>query len=74
MESLASRSFRATSESLVSVTALAHWHEFVSKTAKFARLLGKTDDARRFESHAGRIAERFRRLYVKAGGVVNKGF
>ena len=55
------------------LTALAHWHEFIAKTAKFARLLGKTDDARRFASHAGRIAERFRRLYVKEGGVVNKG-
>ena len=55
------------------LTSLAHWHEFISKTAKFARLLGKIDDERRFASHAGRIAERFRRLYVKEGGVVNKG-
>ena len=55
------------------LTSLAHWHEFVSKTAKFAKLLGKADDARRFASHAGRIAERFRRLHVKSGGRVNRG-
>ena len=55
------------------LTSLAHWHEFVLKTAKFARLLGKTDDERRLASHAERIAERFRRLYLKEGGVVNRG-
>ena len=55
------------------LTSLAHWHELISKTAKFARLLGRTDDERRFVHHAGRIAEKFRRLYVKDGGVVNKG-
>ena len=55
------------------LSSLAHWHEFVVKTAKFAKLLGKADDERRFTSHAGRIAERFRRLYVKSGGNVNKG-
>jgi len=57
----------------VKLTSLAHWHEFISKTAKFARLLGKTDDEHRLASHAARVAERFRRLYVKSGGVVNKG-
>lgn len=55
------------------LTSLAHWHEFVAKTAKFAGLLGRADDERRFAAHAGRIAERFRRLYVKTGGVVNNG-
>ena len=55
------------------LTALAHWHEFLSKTAKFARLLGKGADAERYASRAARVAERFRRLYVKPDGVVNKG-
>ena len=55
------------------LTSLAHWHEFVSKTARFAKLLGRADDERRLSAHAERIAERFRRLYVKPGGVVNAG-
>ncbi|MBQ3344231.1 MAG: family 78 glycoside hydrolase catalytic domain [Kiritimatiellae bacterium] len=55
------------------LTSLAHWHEFVAKTAKFAKLLGKSDDERRLSAHTARIAERFRRLYVKPGGVVNAG-
>ena len=57
-----------------SLTSLAHWHEFLSKTAKFARLLGKAPDAERYASRAARVSERFRRLYVKPGGIVNKGF
>ena len=56
-----------------SLTALAHWHEFLSKTAKFARVLGKDGDAARFASRAEKAAARFRRLYLKEGGVVNKG-
>ena len=55
------------------LTSLAHWHEFLVKTARFARLLGKAEDGRRFSSHAERVAERFRRLYVKPDGVVNSG-
>ena len=55
------------------LTSLAHWHEFISKTAKFARLIGKTDDARWLDEHAERIAVKFREKYVKPGGVVNGG-
>ncbi len=55
------------------LTSLAHWHEFLSKTARFARLLGKKDDECRLANHAGRVADRFRRQYVKTGGMVNKG-
>lgn len=55
------------------LTALAHWHEFLSKTAKFARVLGKDADADRFSARAGKVAERFRRLYLKGDGTVNKG-
>lgn len=51
------------------MSALAHWHQFVRLTEKFARLLGKPDDAGRLAALSGRIAERFRRLYVKAGVV-----
>ena len=31
-------------------------------------------DAERYASRAARVSERFRRLYVKPGGIVNKGF
>ncbi|MBQ3098607.1 MAG: family 78 glycoside hydrolase catalytic domain [Kiritimatiellae bacterium] len=55
------------------LSVLAHWHEFLSKTAKFARVLKKGDDAVRFSARAAKVAERFRRLYLKAGGVVNNG-
>ena len=55
------------------LTSLAHWHEFLSKTAKFARLIGQDADAKRYASRAARVAERFRRLYVKPGGIVNRG-
>ena len=55
------------------LSCLAHWHEFLSKTAKFARLLGKDDDAARFSAHADRVAAKFRAKYVKSGGLVNSG-
>ena len=55
------------------LTALAHWHEFLSKTAKFARLLGRNADAERFSSRAAKAAGRFRRLYVNPDGTVNRG-
>ena len=55
------------------LSALAHWHEFLSKTARFARVLKKGDDAARFAARAEKVAERFRRLYLKDGGVVNNG-
>ena len=55
------------------LSALAHWYEFLSKTAKFARVLKKEDDAARFSARAAKVAERFRRLYLKKDGMVNKG-
>ena len=55
------------------LSGLAHWHQFVALTAKFARLLGKADDAARFEAHAARIAVRFRSRYLRGGGVVGRG-
>ena len=54
------------------MSALAHWHQFVSLTAKFARLLGRTADEARFRSLADAVAVRFRRLYVR-DGVVARG-
>lgn len=56
------------------LSGLAHWHQFVSLTAKFARLLGKTDDAARLASLAGQIAAKFRADYVQGDGKVGSGF
>ena len=56
------------------LSCLAHWHEFLAKTAKFARLLGKADDAAALTRHAERVAAKFRSMYVKGGGLVNRGF
>ena len=55
------------------LSALAHWHEFLSKTARFARVLEKECDAARFTARAAKVAERFRELYLRVGGVVNNG-
>ena len=55
------------------LSGLAHWHQFVSLTAKFARLLGKADDAARFGKLADAIAAKFRRDFVRPGGLVNRG-
>ena len=54
------------------VTATAHWHEFVRLTAKFAALLGKTDEQRKYEALADKIAKAFQAKYVK-NGVVDNG-
>ena len=51
------------------MSALAHWHQFVALTAKFARLLDKPDDARRYGTLAGAVADRFRRAFVSSGVV-----
>lgn len=53
------------------VTATAHWHEFVRLTAKFARLLGKDDEAARFEVLSEKIARVFSDRFVKEGVVAN---
>lgn len=54
------------------VTATAHWHEFVRLTAKFAALLGRADERKRYEALADRIAKAFRARYVK-NGIVDNG-
>ena len=53
------------------VTATAHWHEFVRLTAKFAALLGKTDEQRKYEALADKVAKAFQAKYVKKGVVDN---
>jgi len=53
------------------VTATAHWHEFVRLTATFAKRLGKTDDAVRFERLAAKIKAAFQAKFVKDGIVAN---
>ena len=55
------------------LSALAHWHELLDKTAHFADLLGRADEATRLRAHAAKVAEKFRRRYVRADGRVNKG-
>lgn len=54
------------------MSALAHWHQFVSLTAKFARLLDRADDVRYYARLADEIAERYRSLYV-GSGIVCRG-
>ena len=46
------------------LTALAHWHEFLSKTARFAAILGKSDDAERLNGHAAHVKRLFRKRYI----------
>ena len=53
------------------MSALAHWHQFVRLTAKFARLLGRTEDALLYDDCAANIAVRFRQRFVKGGVVCN---
>lgn len=55
------------------LTALAHWHQFLKLTAKFAGLLGHGDDAVRFSALAGEVAAKFRRDFVRADGLVGRG-
>jgi alpha-L-rhamnosidase len=52
-------------------TATAHWYRFVELTAKFARLLGRGDDAAKFETLAAKIKAAFVAKYVKDGVVAN---
>lgn len=55
------------------LSCLAHWHEFLSKTAKFAQILGRASEAEALARHAARVAAKFRAKYVKGGGLVNDG-
>lgn len=55
------------------LSAHAHWHQFVTLTAKMARHLGKTDDAARYGKLAEEIAVKFRERFVKPGGLAGKG-
>lgn len=54
------------------MSALAHWHQFVALTAKFARLIGKESDATAYGRLAEEIATCYRRRYVR-NGIVCKG-
>ena len=51
--------------------ATAHWHRFVSLTAKFARVLGRNADAAEFGALAEKIRGAFVAKYVKGGVVAN---
>ena len=52
-------------------TATAHWHRFVSLTAKFARMLGRDADASEFDALAAKSKAAFAAKYVKDGVVAN---
>ncbi len=52
-------------------TATAHWHRFVELTAKFAKMLGRTDDEKEFMALAEKIKAAFAAKYVKDGIVAN---
>jgi len=52
-------------------TATAHWHRFVELTAKFAKMLGRTDDEKEFTALAEKIRAAFVAAYVKDGVVAN---
>ena len=57
------------------MTAQCHYHQFLKLTAKFARLLGATSDAERFEATARKLEEVFAAAarYVPAKGFVGNG-
>ena len=56
-------------------TAQCHYHQFLKLTAKFARLLGETADAERFEATAKALEAVFAEAarYVPAKGFVGNG-
>ena len=55
------------------VTATAHWHLFVSLTAKFARALGLAEDAAALDRLAGKVRKAFAERFVKPDGTVANG-
>lgn len=54
------------------LTATAHYYQFVTLTARFAKLLGRTDDAGEFNLLADQIRLAFLKKYTK-GALVGKG-
>ena len=57
------------------MTGLCHYHQFLKLTAKFARRLGETADAARYEATAAKLEEVFAEAarYVPAKGFVGNG-
>ena len=55
------------------LTGIAHYHQFVSLTAKFARLLNRPADAARLTARAESIAKTWRSLFLKGDGLVGRG-
>ena len=55
------------------LSALAHWHQFLVLTAKFAGLLDHSEDAVRFRTMADEVARKFRNEFVKPDGIVGCG-
>ena len=53
------------------VTGTAHWYLFVKLTRDFARMLGKTEDAVKYDALATKIATAFQTKYIKNGVVAN---
>jgi len=55
------------------LSALAHWHQFLSLISKFAGLLGRYEDAVKYAEAAETVAIKFRHDYVGADGLVGRG-
>lgn len=56
------------------LTGLAHYRQFVTLTARFARLLGDEQTARRLDARAESIAATWRRHFLHADGLVGSGY
>lgn len=56
-----------------SLSGIAHYHQFVTLTAKFARLLGKTEDATWLTERADSIARSWRQAFYCGNGLVGRG-
>jgi len=51
------------------LTVMAHFHQFAKLTERFARVLGKTDDVKKWQALAERIRAQFQKSYIVEGKV-----
>ena len=55
------------------LTGMAHYRQFLTLTAKFARLLGHPADAERLTARAAMVAQTWRAMFAKGDGLVGRG-
>lgn len=55
------------------LSAIAHWHQFLALTAKFAGLLGRSNEAVHYGALAENVARKFRSEFVNSDGIVGRG-